>query len=86
MEIELSGDEALVLFDFLARFRETDRLEFEHVAEFIALNKISATLEESLVEPFDPGYKILLQVARERVAIGWDPPDDYPGPKAAREG
>jgi hypothetical protein len=54
MEIELSGDEALVLFDFLARFRETDRLAFEHVAEFIALNKISGTLEESLVEPFDP--------------------------------
>jgi hypothetical protein len=42
MKIELTGDEALVLFDFLARFRDTDRLEFEHVAEFIALTQKSA--------------------------------------------
>lgn len=28
MHIELTDDEALVLFDFLARFTDTDRLEF----------------------------------------------------------
>ena len=84
MEIELTRDEALVFFAFYARFRDTNRLEFAHVSEFIALNKIFAILETTLVEPFDREYSKLLQHARERVAADWDPPDDYPGPKVTR--
>jgi hypothetical protein len=70
MNIELSDDEALVLFDFLARFTETSRLEFAHVSEFLALSKESAALEKGLAQPLRPDYQLLLQRARKQVAAG----------------
>ena len=85
MHIELTNDEALVLFEFLARFQETDRLEFWHVSEFFALSTVRAALEDVLVEPLMSDYRSLLQSARERVAAGCDFGSDYPGPKVAGE-
>lgn len=82
MHIELTNDEALVLFEFLARFQETDRLEFAHVSEFFALNTVRAALD-GLVEPLMPDYSSLLQDARQRVAAGCDFGNDYPGPKVS---
>lgn len=79
--IELTADEALVLSDFLSRFQDTNRLEFAHVSEFLALNRISAVLDKALVEPFKSDYKSLVERARERVAVGCDLGSDYPGPK-----
>jgi hypothetical protein len=85
MHIELTNDEALVLFEFLARFQQTDRLEFAHVSEFLVLSKVSAAVEEALVEPLMPDYSSLLQDERQRVAAGCDYGNDYPGPKIAEE-
>jgi hypothetical protein len=85
MRIELTNDEALVLFEFLMRFKQSDRLEFADVSEFLVLGAVSAALEDSLVEPFMPHYRSLLQNARQRVAAGWDLGNDYPGPKARGE-
>ncbi|MBM3341712.1 MAG: hypothetical protein FJY56_06325 [Betaproteobacteria bacterium] len=85
MDIGLTDDEALVLFDFLARFQEANQLEFEHVAEFIVLSKVRGALEETLVEPFDSQFQTLLRAARKRLSAGWEPLDDYPGPKVARD-
>jgi len=67
----------------MARFADTDRLEFAHVSEFLALSKISAALDKAVVEPFKPDYESLLERARERVAAGCDFGNDYPGPKVA---
>ena len=77
--IELTRDQALVLFEFLARFQETNELAFAHVAEFRALNRIGAQLDTALVEMFCPDYRELLDSARARVAEGWE--GDFPGPK-----
>jgi hypothetical protein len=65
--IELTSDEALVLFDFLTRFCDTDVLTLEDQAESRALWDLLALLEKQLVEPFRSDYSELLHQARERL-------------------
>ena len=71
VNITLSNDEALVLFECLARFEDTDEFTFKHAAEYLALLKVSAQLEKSLVEIVKPDYLNLLSLAREKVASGF---------------
>ncbi len=68
--IRLSHDEALVLFELLSRFQETDRLRLANNAEFLALSQVSAQLDKALVEPFQRDYKELLRAAQNRLAEG----------------
>ena len=65
--IELSSDEALVLFEFLERFSDTDQLSIQDQAEQRALWNLCCLLEEKLVEPFRRDYDVLLAQARERL-------------------
>jgi hypothetical protein len=65
--IELTNPEALVLFDFLARFNEHDDFLFEDPVEEKVLWDIESTLEKSLVEPFRSDYLLLVKQAREEV-------------------
>lgn len=67
VSIDLNPDEALVLFEFLSRYSESDRLETVDQAEQRILWDICALLERVLVEPLDPNYGELLAAARERV-------------------
>lgn len=68
MEININHDEALVLFEFLARI---DKINLENIfddqSEQIVLWNIESQLEKTLVEPFDPNYLKLLKEARERI-------------------
>ena len=58
ISIELTKDETLVLFEFLARFNETEHPDiFEDQAEQKVLWIIEGQLEKQLVEPFRPDYK-----------------------------
>ena len=52
IEIRLTGDEALVIFEFLARFDESQTLKIIDQAEERALWNLHALLEKKLVEPF----------------------------------
>ena len=70
--LELSSDEALVLFEWLHRFDEREDKGFEHQAEQRVLWNIEAMLEATLVEPLEPNYDELLAAARGRVG---DPPE-----------
>lgn len=67
VRLELSGDEALVLFEFLARFDDEDTLALEDQAEERALWNLHCLLQKQLVEIFDPNYKALLAAARGRL-------------------
>ncbi len=78
--LALTYDQALVLFEFFSRWGDTERLEFAHVAEYLALVRISAQLDKSIIEMFDPAYEQLLAAARARVAGDYE--GDYPGPKS----
>ncbi len=66
--IELTKDEALVLFDFLARFNDTYHENiFEDQAEQRVLWNIEAILERNLAEPFMPNYSDMVKQARNNI-------------------
>jgi hypothetical protein len=65
--VELSNEEALVLFEFLSRFAEDEKLEIIDQAEKEVLMDVLASLERELVEPFANNYKEILEEARRKV-------------------
>ena len=67
VQIELTADEALVLFDFLSRYCETDVFSIVDQAEQRALWNLLGLFESQLVEPFCPEYLELLGAARDRL-------------------
>jgi hypothetical protein len=67
ISVTLTPDEALVLFDLLFRFSESDSLNIEHEAEAQALNNMCCLLEKELVEPFQSTYRESLRDARNRL-------------------
>ena len=78
--LNITEDEALVLFEFFHRFGESDKLEFTHPAEYIALMKVSAQIDKTTPAVFDPDYESLLENARRRIADGFE--GDVPAMKA----
>jgi len=72
VSIHLSKDEALVLFELLSRFQETDNLCLKNNAEFVALSRVSGQLDKALLEPFMANYTALLAAAQARVAEGFE--------------
>lgn len=73
INITLSQDEALVLFEFFSRFcDDDDSFTMRHNAEYIAFMRISAQLDKTLVEPFKPQYRELLHSAQDRIAAGYE--------------
>lgn len=67
IQISLTKDEALVLFEMLSRFSDTEKLNIEHQSEERALWNLNCLLEKILVEPFKSNYAELLQAAQERL-------------------
>ncbi len=65
--IELTKDEALVLYELISQLDETESLPIKDHAEEIVFWKIEGQLERILVESFDPNYKQLIAEAKERV-------------------
>jgi hypothetical protein len=66
--IELKGPEALVLVDFLLRYRDQEELRIENHAEERILWDLCALLESQVPELLDPAYKAKLAAARELIA------------------
>ena len=64
VSIDLTSDEALVLFDWLSRWEETEQLTIEDESEFTVLAGLLCLLEKQLVEPFMPNYGELVEKAR----------------------
>lgn len=67
-KIELKPEEALVLLDFLIRFRDEEKLSLEHEAETNVLWDLCALLESQVPEIVDPAYAQKLEQARTVVA------------------
>lgn len=68
ISISLSRDQALVLFEWLARTGAGERpAAFDDRAEQRVLWDLEATLEKHLAEPFRSDYRDLLEAARGRV-------------------
>jgi len=71
--IELKPEEALVLIDFLIRFRDKEQLLIAHEAERNVLWDLCALLESQVPELVDPAYPQKLEQARTVVAsVDWE--------------
>jgi len=69
--VKLSRDEALVLFDWLARTSDKGSpAPFADAAEQHVLWNLECTLERTLAEPLSTAYASLLHAARQAVAGG----------------
>jgi hypothetical protein len=66
--IELKPEEALVLIDFLIRFRDKELLTIAHPAEQHALWDLCALLQSQVPELPDPQYAEKLGLARSLIA------------------
>ena len=68
VNIQLTRDEAIVLFEFLGRFNERfDSDKFEDQAEERVLWDIECILEKELSEPFQSDYQEIVERARINV-------------------
>ena len=67
IQINLSRDEAVILFEFLSRFSNEEILEIEDQAESRVLWNILCDLEKVLTEPFSEKYTEILETAREKI-------------------
>ena len=65
--LTLTRDEAIVFFQWLARFNAEEGRRFEDQAEQRVLWDLEASLESMLVEPLKPDYDEILAGARSRV-------------------
>lgn len=65
--LKLTRDEAIVFFEWLARFNAVEGVHFEDQAEQRVLWNLKASLESTLLEPFEPDYDKILTAARSRV-------------------
>jgi hypothetical protein len=72
IRIELTRDEALVLFEFLSRHLDDSVLAVNDAAEQQTLWKLQCLLEKQLVEPLLAEYDQLLQQARARILSSED--------------
>lgn len=65
ISIELSYNEALVLFEFLSNYSNDEKLEIQHKAEERVLWDLLCQLETKLTNPLSSEYHLLLQSARD---------------------
>ena len=70
IKIELTSNEALVLVDFLIRYRDNETIDKIEDAEQQLLWDMCAMLESQVPELLGPNYKELLEKAREIVSSG----------------
>ena len=67
VNLTLSKDEALVLFEFLSRFSDEEKLEIKGKSEEQVLWNVQASLEKLLSEPFGKEYSSLIEKARKNL-------------------
>ena len=70
--IKFSEDDALVLFEYLERFDDTDNLSFVHASEYLALQKLHGQLCKTTSAMLRKDYGELLALARSRIAEGFE--------------
>ncbi len=65
--IYLNKNEALVFFEFLSRYSDSDKMDIEDQAEQRILWNLTCLLESDLAEPFAENYGDLLEAARSEI-------------------
>ena len=83
IKIEMRQEEAIVLFEYLARVHEKDVLEstFESQAEQIVLWNLQAIVEKKLTETFNKDYNKIVANARKTVLGNGDKNQETTNPR-----
>ncbi len=71
-QLEITEDQALVLFELFNRYDKTGSFHFEHPAEYLALQSLARQIDKTSSSVFEPNYAKLLQDARDCIAEGFD--------------
>jgi hypothetical protein len=71
VSLQLTRDQALVLFEFLSNWEETERLSIGFASEERVLDVLLGQLQKLLAEPFSARYKQIIDEARKRVDDAW---------------
>lgn len=69
VKIELSKDEALVLFEWLSKQCDADSPIGIELIELFAMDCLQAKLYAELEEPFKPDYQTVLSDAHRRLTV-----------------
>lgn len=72
MKLELTDDQALVLFEWISRLDEQGSFPVEDAAEEQVLWRLQGQLEKALTQPFQSNYRDLVEQARERVKASFE--------------
>jgi len=67
ISLELSEAEAIVLFEFLPRYRDDEKLEIVHPSESRILWDCQCSPQKKLLAPLKEDYSDVLKKAREEV-------------------
>jgi len=67
VQIALTADEALVLFEFLSRYSDSEELNIVDQAEQRVLWNLCCIFEKKLIAPFNMEYAQALSEARARL-------------------
>jgi ketosteroid isomerase-like protein len=71
--VTFTHDEALVLFEYLSEYGDTNSLKPKDQAEQVALWKLEGYFQSVLVEPIGPGYMESVNAARARLRQTYHP-------------
>lgn len=67
VSLNLTRAEAIILIEFLMRYRDEERLAVEHEAEEQLFYDLCAVIENKLPELFDPNWSMLVEQSRAAV-------------------
>lgn len=67
VQISLTADEAIVLFEFVRRYADLDKLTIVDQAEQRALWNLCCVFERGILAPLEGDWADLLQQARDRL-------------------
>ncbi len=67
INLNITKDEALVLFELVSRYSNTDILSIEHQSEQRALWNLTCVFEKTINEAYDIEYKEALELARSNL-------------------
>lgn len=67
IELKLTEDEAWMLFEFVRRYSDTDRLSIEDQAEQRALWNLCCVFEKTLHQAQDVSYEEFIEECRNRL-------------------
>lgn len=82
INIKLSEDQVIVLFEFFERFEHKGKMCFVHQAEYLALMRLAGQLEYPTVKIINTDqnhkspFEEIVKKARERIAEGFE--SDFP--------